>query len=327
MGLEHGADTSKEAAFMLDALGHKVFHIPYLHIKQTNAEDMESKKQKKPTKKQAVTDLIKRGMTERIDIIYALADQGILVSDKTIERAFKEMHVEQRIARGLTPPPEVRPYATSGITGNPYSSQYLEERGADPGNLMKTCVWDIEATGLVADFGYMLTCCIKNLDTGEIKVFRLDETEFYQKGKDNPELWNDMDYWEVIDMELCDQVRKELDKYMVAITWNGRWYDERFLQTRLMGCGLESLSPNLRQFDVMQLWKKVMNTKSNRQDAAKNFLKIDKEPDTHNWAAWRMAASGVKAGFDFICDHNVKDVQQLHEIAEKVKKHAKFWIF
>lgn len=100
-----------------------------------------------------------------------------------------------------------------------------------------------------------------------------------------------------------------------------------FLHTRLLRCGLPGLSPGVKHMDVMQLGKRVLKTRSMKQDAIKNLLRIDDEPDTHAWAQWRMAAAGVKGGFDFVTDHNVKDVEQLHQIAQRLRSHTKAWFF
>ena len=79
--------------------------------------------------------------------------------------------------------------------------------------------------------------------------------------------------------------------------------------------------------DILNLAKKVIKTRSLKLDAVKNFLKIDTEPDTHNWAEWRMAGAGIKEGFDFIVQHNIKDVEQLHRVAKELRGFANFYVF
>lgn len=283
-------------------------------------------------KKKLIIDRIEAGMTNARDIWRDIAKEGIVVDVSHITRTLRAYDVDGRVESGKFANYPTQPYAVSGITGNKIANQYLETVRSEGGGFLKTAVYDIETTGLFADFGYVLTCCFKDVDSGEIKVFRLDETNIFKQaqetmksGKKGP--WNDPEFWDVIDIELLDLIRREFDKYNLVLTWNGKWFDEMFLHTRLLRCNLPGLSPGVKHMDVLQLGQRVLKTRSKRQDAVKNFLRIDDEPDTHCWAEWRMAAAGIKEGFDFVCDHNIKDVEQLHQIAQKLRSHTKAWFF
>lgn len=284
------------------------------------------------TKKQLVLERINAGMKDTRQIWQDIASEGIVMDITYINRIIREHDLASRVDNGTFKRNEVKPYAVSGITGNPIANKYLEEVQSEGGGFLKTAVYDIETTGLYADFGYILTCCFKDVDTGEIKVFRLDETKIFRENKKKYEsgqesCWHDPNFWDVIDIELLDAIRKEFEKYNLVLTWNGKWFDEMFLHTRLLRVGLPGLNPGVKHMDVMQLGKRIMKTRSMKQDAIKNFLRIDDEPDTHNWAEWRMAAAGIKEGFDFVADHNIKDVEQLHQIAQKLRHHTKAWFF
>lgn len=286
----------------------------------------------KGTKKAAILERIERGMRDTREIWNDIASIGMVVDISHINRTLREYDLAKRVEQGKFANYPTQPYAVSGITGNKVANQYLETVQSEGGGFLKTAVYDIETTGLFADFSYVLTCCFKDVDSGEIKVFRLDETKLFQEAQKTMRdgklgLWNDPDFWDVIDMELLDHIRKEFEKYDLVLTWNGKWFDEMFLHTRLLRCGLPGLSPGVKHMDVLQLGQRVLKTRSRKQDAVKNFLRIDDEPDTHCWAEWRMAAAGVKEGFDFVCDHNIKDVEQLHQIAQKLRSHTKAWFF
>jgi uncharacterized protein YprB with RNaseH-like and TPR domain len=286
----------------------------------------------KVIKKNLIIERIKSGMLDTRELWRDIASTGVVVDISHIHRVKREYDLANRVDGNKFNAYPTQPYAVSAITGNKIANQYLETVQSEGGGFLKTAVYDIETTGLYADFGYILTCCFKDVDTGEIKVFRLDETklfkenfELYKKGK--PSNFTDPEFWDVIDMELLDLIRKEFEKYNLVLTWNGKWFDEMFLHTRLLRCGLPGLNPGVKHMDVMQLGKRVLKTRSMKQDAVKNLLRIDDEPDTHSWAQWRMAAAGLKQGFDFVTDHNIKDVEQLHQIAQKLRHHTKAWFF
>lgn len=284
------------------------------------------------TKKNAILQRIEAGMTNAREIWQDIASEGIVVDISYITRLLRADNLAKRVQSGEFKRHPQQPFAVNGLSGDPIPNKYLQEVHSEGGGFLKTAVYDIETTGLYADFGYILTCCFKDVDTGEIKVFRLDETEMFKKhfGKfkeGESSGWNDPEFWDVIDVQLLEAIRKEFEKYNLVLTWNGKWFDEMFLHTRLLRCGLPGLNPGVKHMDVLQLARRIMKTRSKRQDAVKNFLRVDNEPDTHNWAEWRMAAAGVKEGFDFVADHNIKDVEQLHQIAQKLRHHTKVWFF
>lgn len=284
------------------------------------------------TKKDLILQRVIAGMKDARQIWEDIASTGIVVDINHVRRVIREHDLQSRVQEGKFQSYPTQPFAVSGITGEPVANKYLEQVESEGGGFLKTAVYDIETTGLYADFAYVLTCCFKDVDTGEIKVFRIDETklyknalEEYRQGKRGA--WTDPEFWDVCDIELMNAIRKEFEKYNLVLTWNGRWFDEMFLHTRLLRCGLPGLNPGVKHMDVLQLARRVLKTKSKKQDAVKNFLRVDNEPDTHEWAQWRMAAAGIKEGIDFIADHNIKDVEQLHQIAQKLRHHTKAWFF
>jgi hypothetical protein len=293
-----------------------------------------SKDKSKPSKKQIVTDYLQMGITNPREIFTNAAEEhGEVIHVNYIRQIAREFEMIGRVASGKHKPQEpTKPFAESGLTGNPIANEYLKKSKSSGGGFLRMCVYDIETTSFKADFGYLLTCTFKDVDTGKISVYRLDETDIFKKnqaayfkGKDSP--FKDPNFWDVIDIELLDKVRQHFEDYNLVITYNGRYFDEKFLATRLLGCGLQSINPGIKHMDVYQLVKRSMQLGSMKQDAVKNFLKIDDEPDTHSWAFWRMAAAGLKEGFDFVVDHNIKDVEQLHQIAQRLKDHVKYWFF
>ena len=262
---------------------------------------------------------ITNGTTIQMNI---MREHGVMVSMPYIGEVRRTFDLKRRHPSIKTAQP-VKPFATSGVTRQPVVHDYLKTRPATSPAFLKVGVYDIETTGLFADFGYVLSIAIKDIDTGEIKSFRLDETDWYKR----KECWGDPNYWDAIDVELLDKFSQEYNQYNILITYNGKMFDNKFLDTRILRLGLPTLNRAVNHLDMVWVARKVLKTRSKKMDAVKNFLNIDDEKDSHEWAQWRMAAAGVKEGFDFVEQHNIKDVEQLHEIVSKMKDHIKYIIF
>lgn len=275
------------------------------------------------SKRKLVIAQLERGITNSPEIsMNIMRDEGIMVSWSYIREVRMAYDIKKRHPAIISAEP-VKPFATSGITRKPIVHEYLKDRPSTNPAFLKVGVYDIETTGLYADFGYVLSIAIKDIDTGEIKSFRLDETDWYKR----KECWNNIEYWDAIDIELIDKFSQEFNQYNLMITYNGKMFDNKFLDTRILRLGLPTLNKSVKHLDMVWVARQVLKTRSKKMDAVKNFLNIDDQPDSHEWAQWRMAAAGVKEGFDFVEQHNIKDVEQLHEIVSKMKDHIKYIVF
>ena len=182
------------------------------------------------------------------------------------------------------------------------------------GGMFKIGVLDIETTGLFADFGYVLVAIIRNIDTDEYDVFRLDRCSTYK----NQKLRNTPEFWKHVDNELLEKFRECYETYDIVIHYNGRNFDIKFVNTRLIKAGL-SILPEMKQLDIYQVAKHRLRLRSKRLDALKDFLEIDKDDEGHRWEYWQMAAAGVEAGYDYVESHCKRDIDRLAEVAKKMK--------
>lgn len=182
------------------------------------------------------------------------------------------------------------------------------------GGYFRTGVLDIETTGLWADFGYVLCAVIRDLGTGKYDIFRLDKT----KGMQDVKNLNDPNTWRKIDKELLELIRQAYEKYDLIIHFNGRNFDIKFLQTRMIKCGLGML-PAMKQLDIYQIAKHRLRLRSKRLDALKEFLDIDREQEGHRWEYWQMAGARIAKGYDFVVEHCKRDVDRLAEVAIAMK--------
>lgn len=195
----------------------------------------------------------------------------------------------------------------------------LDELEQEMGGLFKVGVLDIETTGLWADFGYILVAVIKNVDTNKYDIFRLDECKSFN----NAELRKTPAFWRRVDKELLEKIRQTYEDYDIIVHFNGRNFDIKFVNTRLLKCGLPLL-PEMKQLDIYQICKHRIRLRSKRLDAIKDFLEIDDEQEGHKWEYWQMAGAGIKEGYDYVVSHCCRDVDRLAEVAKRMKHYINF---
>lgn len=197
-----------------------------------------------------------------------------------------------------------------------------EVLGQDGEDLFKIGVYDIETTGFNADFGYILCVVFYDMENKKFDVIRLDESEYYinriQAENQNAK------YWERIDEELVIKTHEIFSKFDLIIHFNGRDFDNKFINTKLTKYQLPLL-PMVKQVDMLKIARYRLKLKSKRLDSLKHFFGMDTYEDGHDWTAWQAAANGQKWGFDHVVYHCKRDCVRLAQLAIKMRSHIK-WI-
>jgi uncharacterized protein YprB with RNaseH-like and TPR domain len=200
------------------------------------------------------------------------------------------------------------------------NENFLNDLEKEVSGFFNIGVLDIETTGLWADFGYVLVAVIKNLDSAnKYDILRLDEMPSYKDDKNRKSI----DFWHRVDGELLKKLREIYEKYDIIIHFNGRNFDIKFLNTRMIKNNLQIL-PEMKQLDIYQIAKYRLRLRSKRLDALKEFLEIDEKEDGHHWEYWQMAGAGIKEGFDYVVEHCKKDVDRLAEVARRLKVYINY---
>jgi len=177
-------------------------------------------------------------------------------------------------------------------------------------HLMRTAVWDIEASNLAGDMGIMLCSSIKVL-SGKVLTHRIDESPDY-----NTHRWDDS--W------LAEQTRDELEKYMVVVVWNGIKYDLPFLNTRLIAAGLRPLNvSNICFVDMLWASRYRLRLHSNRLESLIDYLDTDVKKTPILGKLWIRAMTGDKHALDQVVKHNICDLERLEEVAEYLSNFVK----
>lgn len=182
----------------------------------------------------------------------------------------------------------------------------------DEKQFLKTGFLDIETTGLTGEFGYCLCAVIKDANSGEYDVFRLDKTDQYNKDRGL------LTTWRRIDIDLLRQFSEKMQEYKILVHYNGRNFDIKMLNTRLLKNRLPVIPP-VMQLDIYQLAKHKMRLRIKSLDSLAEFLDIGDKEKGHNWEYWQMAANGQQAGFDYVVEHCMKDVDRLERVAKRLE--------
>jgi len=166
---------------------------------------------------------------------------------------------------------------------------------------MRIAFFDIEASNLNAPWGRVLCACIKPLGE-DVMAFSCDDYKSYKK-----EPWNDA--------MLCQEVRDELREYDIVVTWYGRLFDVRYLNSRLARHRLMPLEP-MKHIDLYFQARNKYRLGGNSLRAVARFLgvgleKIDLEPEV-----WVEATALRKSALDMIVEHCVRDVEMTEAVYE-----------
>lgn len=160
--------------------------------------------------------------------------------------------------------------------------------------MIKGVAYDIETTGLSALAGdVVMTCAFAPFDGSEPYVFK------------NPMVPVDQD------IDLIQEIAKELEKYDLIVGWNSHGFDLPFLNTRLMQQGQHPIL-HTQSMDLMKELKIMFpyfgsQTGAKLDDFAK-ALDLEYQKTAFSPPIWARAISGDEEAMDFIVEHNLLDV-------------------
>lgn len=183
--------------------------------------------------------------------------------------------------------------------------------------------FDIETDNLYADFGTMLSWCIKEKD-GDIKYSLITKDEIFRE--------------ENVDYRLVKEFINIVKDYKIIVGYNSTNFDLPFLRAKALRYGLEfpgfsikeksngtfENSSDMYHFDLYYTVKSKLRISRKSLDNACDYLKIvGKTPI--NKDTWRKAKYGNKDALLEVLDHNMGDVVILEKLHDKLEFSRK-WI-
>ena len=183
---------------------------------------------------------------------------------------------------------------------------YLDE---NPDKQEKIGFWDIEATNLKADYGLMLSYCIKDGNSDKIYYDTLTPADI----KSNTE-----------DKRLIQQCVKDLQRFDKIVTFYGTGYDFPFTRARALIVGVEFPSfGTIKHRDLYYLMKSKFLLSSRRLENCCKQLLGTSEKTRIDAKYWRDAVRGDKKAMAYILDHNMKDVTDLEKLYHHTIEYGK----
>jgi len=166
--------------------------------------------------------------------------------------------------------------------------------------------WDIEASGLNADFGIVL--CVGFKEVGGGKPVVLNILDYANDGdliRAEKKLLKDV-YTRLLD---CD----------VWLTHFGTWFDINFVNSRLIYHRLPIIPPNFNHIDTWKIAKNRLKLRNNRLITISEFLGTEDEKNAIKPEQWIRAMGGHRPSMNYIVEHCRRDVLVLEEVYNIIK--------
>lgn len=164
---------------------------------------------------------------------------------------------------------------------------------------------DIEASNLKADFGVVISYCIKE-ENGDILEGVMKPSEI-KKG--------------IYDKNVLKKCVSDMRKFDRLVHYYGGNYrfDIPFIRSRAMLHGLDfPLYKEIKSLDLYTYVKKTLKLHNNRLQTACDFFGIASKEHPMTYDVWMKALSGKKKALDYILEHNREDVISTEKLYHKM---------
>lgn len=179
----------------------------------------------------------------------------------------------------------------------------------DPSRIV---LFDIESTHLKADFGYCICFGYKYL--GEKKTTVLSVLDF-PRHKSDP----------TNDAPLMRRVHNILTNHAdIIVTYYGKGFDRKFLNTRMMMAGLKPLPPlGYEHVDLYFTARANLALHSNRLASVAAALGCPIEKTALDGPTWTRAMAGNRSAIKYIIEHCKRDVDVLEYCYKKLRPYVR----
>lgn len=171
--------------------------------------------------------------------------------------------------------------------------------------MARILIFDIEATNLNANFGYVLCIGYRWYGTKTTTVLSITNCNSFKKDPTN-------------DLELIEKFRKVWEKADIVIAHYGKKFDIPYLNTRLLIHGRTRL-PETPIVDTWQACKYQLKLNSNRLDSLIAAVGCPIKKTHLSGPIWVKASAGDKPSIKYVVDHCRADVDALHYCYHKIK--------
>lgn len=181
----------------------------------------------------------------------------------------------------------------------------------------KIIIWDLETlsnlTEVMKFMPRMYEYCTLRASLSTIICFG-----YKQLGWKNSKCINAWDFpnWQKDvndDYEICSAAYDILKDADAIVTHNGKNFDYKFLNARLVYHGLPTL-PRMPHVDTCQVSRKKLFLASNRLNDLAKFLSVEQKLDNGGWDLWVKVLNRDKPSMDLMTRYCKQDVQVLEKV-------------
>lgn len=167
---------------------------------------------------------------------------------------------------------------------------------------------DIETSNLDANWGIMLSYCIKDKDSNRIYSSVITKRDIGKYNADQT------------DKRILTKLIKDLKRFDRIVTHYGRRFDIPYIRTRALIMKVPfPFFGSIQNDDTWVIARKKLKLNSNRLATIEKAL-LGKGTKTHLQPKyWIAGARGDKKALEYILDHNIKDVLALEKIWYKLR--------
>ncbi len=178
----------------------------------------------------------------------------------------------------------------------------------------KIMILDIESSGLKADFANCF--CFGYMWHGAKQAHILSTLDVVDTCKSCRRVDTAQD------AKLMKLVYDKISEADMVVTWYGKVFDWKFLNTRMLEAGLPPL-PDLPHVDLLFTAKHHLALTSNRLANVQEFLRLPTAKTQLTKRVWRRAQAGHVGDIKYIIDHCIKDVLVLDQTYQKLKPYVR----
>lgn len=164
--------------------------------------------------------------------------------------------------------------------------------------------YDIECTGLMADFGFLLCAAFGAIGEKKIKLLSLS-----QFGDGNP-----LKY----EKALVKEVAKEFSKADILTSWFGKGFDRPFLNAKMLEYNLPVL-PNIPEVDLYFTARANLKVSRKSLQNIAYYAQVENKKTPVEGRLWKAAQVGSRKALREIEKHNIADVDVLRDIYMRMR--------
>ncbi len=180
---------------------------------------------------------------------------------------------------------------------------------ADP--RIKVGYFDIEVTNLKANFGFVLTWALKELD-GKVHYDVVTRDEVLSDEEDK---------------RIVNSFLEKIKEFDLLVGYYSKRFDIPYIRTRALYHNLDVTPLEYREtyhWDLYDTVKRKLQLSRNTLEVATRFLGIEGEHGGKNHVEpiiWKRASKGNEEALKYVLDHNIRDVEILELL------HKRLWNF